>query len=227
MLSQPESFSITLKGAMNPAVHHPSWYYTIGQLSKEDAASVVGSGNLCVTPDLSTFRAPLFDVASSKSKWRIKTRDKNARLRILQVALKTFDDVLPETRLRRFCFKFAFSVEAGHATTVVFLSNLMRDFVQVKGEGEIAATISSTTSTDPVRRREVRLHSSPGASRALLTFSFSYPVPDERVFTLRHMSLAEDYALDYEEAVTQAEQLAYKLIDGGRRENVDTGIKGN
>ncbi len=227
MLSQPESFSITLKGSMNPAVHHPSWYYTIGQLSKDDAASVVGSGNLCVTPDLSTFRAPLFDVASSKGKWRIKTRDRNARLRILQVALKTFDDVLPETRLRRFCFKFAFSVEANHATTVAFLSNLMRDLIQVKGEGGIAATLLSTTGTDPARRKKVSLQSFPGASRAVLTFSSTYPIPDERVFTLRHMSLAEDYELDYEEAVTRAEQLAHKLMDRGHVERGDTNMKGN
>ena len=227
MFSQPESFSITLKGTMNPAAHHPSWYFTIGQLSKDDAASIVENQSLYVTPALSRFRAPLFSLECDKKRWRIEARAKDARLRIAHVAVKTFDDLLPETRLRRFSFKFAFSVEAGHATTVAFLSNLMRDFVQVKGEGGIAATILSTTGTDPARRRKVSLQSFPGASRAVLTFSSTYPIPDERMFTLRHMSLVEDYELDYEEAVTRVEQLVYKLKNGEHVERGDANMKGN
>jgi hypothetical protein len=225
VLSQPESFSITLKGSMNPTVHHPSWYYTIGQLSKEDAAFIVENNNVHVTPALSRFSAPLFGIECNKKQWRIEARNKDARLRILHIAVKTFDDLLPETQLKRFGFKFTFFIEASHETTVDFLSKLMRDFAQVEGKGEIATSILSTTSTEPVRQRKIHLHSFPGANRALLTFSFVYPIPDERVFTLRQMSMAEDYELDYEEAVTRAEQIAYKLTSGGQREDIN--IRGN
>lgn len=62
MLGKPESWSITLKGAINPTVHHPSWYHLIGQLSKDELASVVASKEISVTPASSGFRAPLFSV---------------------------------------------------------------------------------------------------------------------------------------------------------------------
>lgn len=212
---------------MNPAVHHPSWYYTIGQLSKEDAAFVIEDKNLYVSPSSSRFNAPLFSIDCDKKRWQVKTRDKDARLRILHVTVKTFDELLPEAQLKRFGFTFVFSIEASHETTLDFLSKLMRDLVQVEGKGEIATTILSTTSTDPVRRRKVRLHSSPGTNRVFLTFRFVYPIPDERVFTLRRMSMAEDYELDYEEAITQAEQIAHKLMNGGQQGRIDSNIRGN
>ena len=202
---------------MNPTVHHPSWYYTIGQLSKEDAASIIENKNLYVSPGSSRFRAPLFSIDCDKKQWQVKTQDKNARLRILHITVKSFDNLLPETQLTRFGFKFAFSIEANHETTVDFLSNLMRDLVQIEGKGEIATTILSITSKDPNRQRKIRLYSSPGDNRALFTSSFVYPIPDERVLTLRQLSMSEDYELDYKEAVTGAEQIALKLM-GGRQQ---------
>ena len=36
-----QGFTIALKGNFNPALHHPSWYYTIGQLAKDEVAAVV------------------------------------------------------------------------------------------------------------------------------------------------------------------------------------------
>ncbi len=213
MLSRPESFSIKLKGAINPTVHHPSWYYTIGQLSKEDAASIVKNENLYVTPALGMFSAPLFSINCDKKQWRVKTQDKNARLHILYMTLKTFDNLLPDALLKGFGFKFAFSIETSHEKVVDFVSKLMQDFFEVKTKGEISTTISATTSRDPTRQTRVRLHSSPGADKVLLSFNFVYPIPDEKIFTLRQLSLADDYELDYEQAVTQAEQIAYKLTD--------------
>lgn len=221
MLSRPELFSITLKGAINPTAHHPSWYYTIGQLSKEDAASIVENENLYVTPALGKFSAPLFSIDCDKKQWRVKTQDKDARLHILYMTLKTFDNLLPEALLKRFGFKFAFSIETSHEKNVDFISKLMQDFVQVKAKGEISTTILSTTSTDPVRQTRVRLHSSPGANRVLLTFNFVYPIPDARIFTLRQLPLADDYELDYEEAITQAEQIAHKLMDRAQMGRAD------
>lgn len=221
MLSRPKSFSITLKGAINPTTHHPSWYYTIGQLSKEDAASIVENENLYITPALGRFSAPLFRIDCDKKQWRVKTQDKDARLHILYMTLKTFDNLLPAALLKRFGFKFAFSIETSHEKTLDFVSKLMQDFVQVKTKGEISTTISATTSRDPIRQTRVRLHSSPGADKALLSFNFVYPIPDEKIFTLRQLSLADDYELDYEQAVTQAEQIAYKLTDRAQMGRAD------
>lgn len=227
MLSQPESFSITLKGSLNPTVYHPTWYYTIGQLSKDDATSVVNNTNVHVSPNSTSFSAPSFSIECDKKRWQVKTHDRNARLRILNLTVKTFDDLLPETRLKQFGFTFVFCVEAVHEITLAYLSSLVHDLVPVEGKGEIATTILFATSTDPVSQRKVRIQSLPGVNKALLTFSFVYALPEERIFTLKQMSIAEDYELDYEEAVTRAEQIAYKLMNVKQQERKDNTVRGN
>lgn len=221
-LSTPsESFSITLKGALNPSLHHPSWYYVIGQLSKEDADLGIQDKNLYVTPTESRFSAPSFHIACDPKRWRIETRDKTARLRILQIALKTFDNLLPETRLEQIGFKFTFVMEFSHRKTTDFLAKLAQNLTLLEGKGKTVITVLSTVTGDPPRKKKVQIHSSPGQDRAHLTFSFSYSVPDDKMFTLRQLSMIEDYDLDYEESVTHAEQVAYELATAVKSSRLD------
>lgn len=212
MLGKSQSWSITLKGTMNPTVHHPSWYHLIGQLSKDELASTVASKEVLVTPASSRFKSPLFSIECDKKQWQVKTRHNDARLHILQVTVKSFDDLLPETRIKQFAFEFTFAINISHDAVAEFLRPFTRDFIDLKGQEEIATTLMSTTTTDEVRRTKVRLTSSPEAANAALTFSYTYPLENQKLLTLRQMSMVENYELDYEEAASKAHQLTHKLI---------------
>lgn len=216
------SFSITLKGTFNPLMHHPSWYYTVGQLAKDEAAATVEAGELQVTPARSSFDAPAFSLECTETRWRVKTHDPAARLRLLQVATKTFENLLPESRLGEVGFRFGFALEVPHRQVVDFLSRTMWNLMPAESHGEVSATLENTVSQDGApRRKRLRLASEPGPGPARLTVSFGYPLAQAKIFTLRQLSVAEDFELDYDEALTYAEQLTYTLTNpqGSRLEN--------
>lgn len=211
---QSASFAITLKGTFNPLLHHPSWYYTVGQLAKDEVAATVAVGGVEVTPARSRFQAPAFRLDCTPGRWRVLTRDPAARLRLLQVATKTFENLLPETRLEEVGFRFDFALEVPHRQVVDFLSRTMWNLMPAESHGEVAATLENTVSQDEApRRKRLQLASGPGAERARLTVSFRYPLTQDKIFTLRQLSVAEDFELDYDEALTYAEQLAYTLAN--------------
>ncbi len=211
---QSASFAITLKGTFNPLLHHPSWYYTVGQLAKDEVAATVEAGQVQVTPARSRFHAPAFSLECTPARWRVKTHDPAARLRLLQVATKTFENLLPETRLAEVGFRFGFALEVPHRQVVDFLSRTMWNLVPAESHGEVAATLQNTISQDDApRRKRLQLASEPGPGPARLTVSFGYPLTQAKIFTLRQLSVAEDFELDYDEAETYAEGLAYTLVN--------------
>jgi len=211
MFSKAEAFSITIDGRMNPRIHHPTWYQLTGSLSKEEMEASVEKGNLIVSSTLSEFHAPKFSVICQRERWEIHTKMQDARARILGIALKTFDDLLPQTSVQAFQFRFLFSFTAPHENTAAFLAKLMKEMVPVESRSEIAVQVAYTT-TEPTKRRKVEVRSVPAhGNKVWVKHKFIYSVEKERIFTLRQMSLLEDYELDYEEAVAQTEELAYKL----------------
>ena len=219
---QSATFAITLKGSFNPLLHHPSWYYTVGQLAKDEVAATIEAGDLQVTPDRSRFHAPAFSLECTPTQWRVRARGPAARLRLLQVATKTFENLLPETRLGEVGFRFGFTLEVPHRQVVDFLSRTMWNLMPAEDHGEVFATLQNTVSQDEApRRKRLRLASEPGPGPARLTVSFRYPLTQAKIFTLRQLSVAEDFELDYDEALTYAEQLAYTLVNaqGTRLEN--------
>ena len=157
------SFAITLKGTFNPLLHHPSWYYTVGQLAKDEVAATVEAGQVQVTPARGRFHAPAFSLECTPERWRVKTRDPAARLRLLQVATKTFENLLPETRLAE--VRFGFALEVPHRQVVDFLSRTMWNLVPAESHSEVAATLQNTISQDAGAQ----------AAPARLTVSFGYP----------------------------------------------------
>ncbi len=219
---QSASFAVTLKGAFNPLLHHPSWYYTVGQLTKDEVAATVEAGGLQVTPEQSRFHAPAFSLECTEARWRVKTRDPAARLRLLQVATKTFENLLPETHLSEVGFRFGFALPVPHRQVVDFLSRMMGNLAPAEGHGEVTATLQNTVSHDDAPRlKRIKLASESGPGAARLTVSFGYPLTQAKIFTLRQLSVAEDFELDYDEALTYAEGLAYTLANpqGTRLEN--------
>lgn len=208
---QSESLTIVLKGNFNPALHHPSWYYTIGQFAKDEVAAALQAKDLRVTPTLSRFRAGPFSIDCTPTRWRVRTDNPAARGRILQITTKAFENLLPETQLEEVGFRFVFLLEVSHAQVVDFLSRTMWNLMPVEAQGEVASLLTNTTYAESPRQKRLQLSSRPEAQRAELTVSFLYPLAPEKVFTLRQLSVAEDFELDYDEAQTYAEQLAYTL----------------
>jgi hypothetical protein len=210
MLSELRAAVIAIDGTMNPTVHHPTWYQLIGLLSWEDTAFATVGRHLLVTPSLSTFRVPAFALRCKRERWEIRTSSREARTRILNVALKTFDDLLPQTPITGFHFTFTFSVEVPYERAADFLGSALKEVAPIEGRHERTLMLSTVT-LDDTKRRLFQVRMLPEGGQLLLKHRFAYTVRARSIYTLRQMSMSEDYELDYEEAVTRTEQLAAKL----------------
>ncbi|ADI15578.1 hypothetical protein [Truepera radiovictrix] len=216
MLSDLSAAVIAIDGTMNPTIHHPTWYQLIGLLSWEDTAFATAGRHLLVTPSVSTFRVPAFALRCKRERWEIRTVSREARTRILNVALKTFDDLLPQTPVTGFHFTFRFSIEVPHERAADFFGGALREVAPIEGRGE-RVLMMSTVTVDDTKRRLFQVRLLPEGNQLLVKHRFSYAVRAKGMYTLRQMSMSEDYDLDYEEAVTRTEQLAAKLTHKGSR----------
>jgi hypothetical protein len=104
--------SIIVVGAMNPAIHHPLWYRHHDLLSEPEASTALVS--LITFPALARFTFGSCQVFCRQDQWEIRTTDSDLRPRILDIAARLFDNLLPQTPMA----SFAFNNESYHAITI-------------------------------------------------------------------------------------------------------------
>lgn len=98
-VSSPEIYSIVVAGAMNPAIHHPAWYKSIGALKDEEASLALPSSPLQIaeqwlaticTPQVAQFTVGRIRVVCIQQSWTIVTTDSDLVVRILGIASCVF-----------------------------------------------------------------------------------------------------------------------------------------
>jgi hypothetical protein len=105
-LAPKDMFTISIIGAMNPAIHHPAWYRFVGVLSAEEAATVPAPPPIQVPPGSGVQIFPLEVFCSTQfaqftirdlrvtclpSSWTVTTIDPSGLDRIKDVAAAVFD----------------------------------------------------------------------------------------------------------------------------------------
>lgn len=113
--------TIVVVGHMNPAIHHPGWYQSVGLFSEAEAKTAVGmlSG---VSSELAQFRLDEIELLCLLDRWQLSAPAKCGE-RVLDLAAQTFKR-LSETPVRAFGINDHFQVETGVADVSAWLAEM-------------------------------------------------------------------------------------------------------
>lgn len=86
------AYSVLVAGTMNPSIHHPQWYRSIGAIDDDELDASLKSGTTGTTPIVSRlqFGSPSLTVICQPSLWMIQSTDENSWARMLKVASLVF-----------------------------------------------------------------------------------------------------------------------------------------
>jgi len=100
-----DSYLIVVAGAMNPAIHHPSWYEIAGILSNEEATKANESGVVVVSPQVASFNVGQISITCIPARWQAQATSESDFQKIVEVADRTFK-VLYHTPISAFGINF-------------------------------------------------------------------------------------------------------------------------
>ncbi len=127
MVTRPEdSYSIVVVGAMNPAIHHHSWYLLTEILTPEEAETASKGGALLCTAQVAQFAFGPLTITCEPNRWQIITEDQGALSRAVEIAEKTFR-VLNHTPVSAFGFNFMHHRQTRLPKVSKTLGRLIRD----------------------------------------------------------------------------------------------------
>jgi hypothetical protein len=109
-------------GGMNPSLHYPIWYRYKDLINEEEEkyALEVGHAMLLPPPDpFAMFDTGVFQVRCYTNRWEILTYQPDNNRRILHVAERLFDELLPHTPVPEFRLSFSLSFDLRQAETDV------------------------------------------------------------------------------------------------------------
>jgi len=98
---KPTKFSIVVIGSMNPAIHHPFWYQTIGGLTESETRTVLQAAATVTSAQLSQFNVAGVEVLCLPDRWQVQSADE-AHINRLASLTKLIFDRLHDTPLKGF-----------------------------------------------------------------------------------------------------------------------------
>lgn len=108
MTEQKDTYTLVILGGMNPRIHHPSWYRSVGLFDGEEAEEAIRTPNTLITPPLAQIQTPKLTIVCQDDRWEIRTSDPNQVQRIQDITSKLFDDLLPHTPVAAAGFNFTY-----------------------------------------------------------------------------------------------------------------------
>ena len=100
-----DSYSIVIVGAMNPRIHHPLFYKTIGIAREEEAQAALDSPGLVCLPQLAQLTLGPITIVCLPDRWQATTNESGQSGRLLDIAVRV-STVLEYTPTSAFAFNF-------------------------------------------------------------------------------------------------------------------------
>lgn len=198
MALQAESVSIVVVGEMNPAIHHPSWYRRVGICDATSEEKALDDKATVCSPAGSQFSTSDFHITCLPDRWVVKTVADDAADRILEVALRTFLEKLPETPLTAYGFNFDCHIKTKHKDTRPILAGLFNELpIRPNNFNCLSASFRAASGE---KGRITRLQIEPSGDRddcVFISHNFHYDVDDESsIDTEANLAKAEAEARD-------------------------------
>jgi hypothetical protein len=203
--------AIVVVGTMDPRIHHPSWYEIEKVLTAEEAKEALTSGELVCAPILARFRTARFTIVCQQDRWEIQTTAPEALERLLEIAVRLFDGVLPSTPVAAFGLNFVFHRETGVPDVGASLASAVASLPLGLTPAEKATAQLTRTTTFPERTIQESISVPPGAATmVLVAYNFHYPISEKGKFDLGPRMRVR-WQEDHQEALSRAERLASAL----------------
>jgi hypothetical protein len=83
---------VLVAGTMNPSIHHPQWYKSLGAINDKELRESLKGGVGATTPIISRFQfgTPSFIVTCQPNLWMIQTADDSSWRRMLEISSLAF-----------------------------------------------------------------------------------------------------------------------------------------
>ena len=205
MSAEQDFFSIVVLGAMNPRIHHPTWYRLVGLISEQEEQQALESG-LLVTPPVAQFQCPGFVVLCQEERWEVQTNRSELFVRLRDLTSRVFDELLNHTPLNRYGFNFDYvrSTEAPDvakllAQAIVSLPLGLRAGNAAAGEIVLRRYEDDHTIAVTLRPFE--------STAVKVASNFDYTTPGTKGFFNLRDRIESRHPIDHAEAVEQTAEI--------------------
>jgi hypothetical protein len=120
-----DSFSVVLLGSMNPRIHHPKWYQSVGIFSQPEVDDAIQNQPVICTPAFSQFVVGDLVIKCLTDRWDIQTANRQKIDAIREIAERLFDDLLFHTPVNVVALNFDYVREGLRDNATEFISGML------------------------------------------------------------------------------------------------------
>jgi len=210
-MSQTDNFSIVVLGGMNPRVHHPFFYQSLGILNEAQVKTAVEAATTMCMPQIAQLDIEDMRIICLPDRWQIASPNEVRAARLLEIAGGVMT-ALDHTPTGAIGFNFDFVRASGRQDTEPHFSGLARSLRLGLGdakEEDASASFSYVArDTEPEAKRVASVHVAPVADPAdhvLVKNNFNYQITLTGKFDLGPVLRAR-YERDHRAAQGQLER---------------------
>lgn len=204
-------YNIVVLGAMNPSIHHASWYRLVELCSPEEADAAAVRPNSFASRAVSQVDFGDYIVTCHEQRWEIATKNENRIDRILDLAGRIFDEVLLHTPVAAMGFNFIYFREEADAKLAVSLATRIGSALDIDSDGASSGTLAIRRHSGG-RLCQVTLEIPEGSDTVQVRNNFEYRLdrPSFEFFKLAD-TIAERHPKDRAEAIAQTDRVVHSL----------------
>jgi len=135
MSKDSDLFSVVMLGSMNPRIHHPKWYQSVGIFSDEEVEYSIGTQPVFCTPAFSQFVVGDLVIKCLPERWDIQTTKPENIDKIREIGQRLFDVLLCHTPVKVVALNFDYVREKTRGNTRDFLAGILSDAAAKLGMG--------------------------------------------------------------------------------------------
>jgi len=122
-------YNIVVVGAMNPRIHHPSWYEIVGLLTPEQAQEALTSPATFGLPRLTQLSVPSLrlTISCNEQQWTAQSEDRESIGLLQSITFRVFDELLKHTPVTAYGFNIFYQRETRCPSVGKFLADLIAE----------------------------------------------------------------------------------------------------
>lgn len=202
-------YNIVVVGAMNPRIHHPSWYELVGLLTPEQAKEALANSATFGLPGIAQLSAPSLGltISCNEQKWTVQTDSRETTILLQSIAFRVFDELLKHTPVSAYGFNIIYRRETRCPSVGRFLADLIAG--SRLGLPADEADITLRRSLDDYKGQVIIQRSPHGEGTVSLSFNHEYSMigSQEGFFVM-----GERVPAQFEAALTDAEEQTARIV---------------
>lgn len=203
--------SLVVAGAMNPRIHHPSWYRAIDAISKDAEQLALNDSETIVIETHAQFKTAEYRIGCELDKWILQSSELGAEKHFADLARIVFDDKLHETPVTAFGLNKTMHVETPCENVGERLSiGIANANLGVEDFGASAGTFEVQRVREDGCQIKLQVQPSTHDDRFVFGYlNYHYTIPTQQEFI--HFPLGDLVDKHLSEDMSEAEELISRL----------------